>query len=70
LPTPGDRGGDVADRLDVTKGWPYYCSASKDELVTAVIETLGEEWADRLEGLPAGQSGTPPRRLRRPQHPT
>jgi AcrR family transcriptional regulator len=55
---------DVADRLDVTKGSLYYYFASKDELVTAAIETLGNEWTDRLEGLPAGQSGTPPERLR------
>jgi AcrR family transcriptional regulator len=55
---------DVADRLDVTKGSLYYYFASKDELVTAAIETLGNEWTARLEGLPAGQSGTPAERLR------
>jgi AcrR family transcriptional regulator len=55
---------DVADRLDVTKGSLYYYFASKDELVTAAIETLGNEWTARLEGLPAGQSGTPTERLR------
>jgi AcrR family transcriptional regulator len=54
---------DVADRLDVTKGSLYYYFASKDELVTAAIETLGNEWTARLEGLPAGQSGTPADRL-------
>jgi AcrR family transcriptional regulator len=54
---------DVADRLDVTKGSLYYYFASKDELVTAAIETLGNEWTARLEGLPAGQSGTAAERL-------
>jgi AcrR family transcriptional regulator len=54
---------DVADRLDVTKGSLYYYFASKDELVTAAIETLGNEWTARLEGLPALQSGTPAERL-------
>jgi AcrR family transcriptional regulator len=54
---------DVADRLDVTKGSLYYYFPSKDELVTAAIETLGNEWTARLEGLPAGQSGTPAERL-------
>src|SRR3982751_2487257 len=57
---------DVADRLDVTKGSLYYYFASKDELVTAAIETLGNEWTARLEGLPAGQSGMPAERLRAP----
>jgi AcrR family transcriptional regulator len=55
---------DVADRLDVTKGSLYYYFASKDELVTAAIETLGNEWTARLEGLPAGHSGAPAERLR------
>ena len=55
---------DVADRLDVTKGSLYYYFASKDELVTAAIETLGNEWTERLEGLPAGRAGTPAERLR------
>ena len=55
---------DVADRLDVTKGSLYYYFASKDELVTAAIETLGNDWTDRLEGLPAGRTGTPEERLR------
>ena len=55
---------DVAERLDVTKGSLYYYFASKDELVTAAIETLGNEWTARLEGLPAGQEGTPTERLR------
>jgi AcrR family transcriptional regulator len=55
---------DVAERLDVTKGSLYYYFASKDELVTAAIETLGNDWTARLEGLPGGQSGTPAERLR------
>jgi AcrR family transcriptional regulator len=53
---------DVADRLDVTKGSLYYYFASKDELVTAAIETLGTDWTDRLEALPV--AGTPTERLR------
>jgi AcrR family transcriptional regulator len=55
---------DVADRLDVTKGSLYYYFASKDELVTAAIETLGNEWTARLERLPEAQDGTPASRLR------
>jgi AcrR family transcriptional regulator len=55
---------DVAERLDVTKGSLYYYFASKDELVTAAIETLGNEWTARLEGLPAAQEGAPLDRLR------
>jgi AcrR family transcriptional regulator len=55
---------DVADRLDVTKGSLYYYFASKDELVTAAIETLGNDWTARLEGLLAGESGAPAERLR------
>src|SRR5689334_17027682 len=55
---------DVADQLDVTKGSLYYYFASKDELVTAAIETLGGEWTTRLESLPAAQAGTPAERLR------
>src|SRR4029453_2010096 len=55
---------DVADRLDVTKGSLYYYFASKDELVTAAIETLGNEWTARLERLPAVQDGPPAQRLR------
>lgn len=54
---------DVAERLDVTKGSLYYYFASKDELVTAAIETLGNEWTDRLAGLPTAQWGTPAERL-------
>ncbi|GAA2892300.1 TetR/AcrR family transcriptional regulator [Pseudonocardia halophobica] len=53
---------DVADRLDVTKGSLYYYFASKDELVTAAIETLGTDWTDRLEALPV--AGSPTERLR------
>ncbi|WP_219419030.1 TetR/AcrR family transcriptional regulator [Pseudonocardia nigra] len=48
---------DVADRLDVTKGSLYYYFASKDELVTAAIETLGNDWTARLERLPEAQPG-------------
>ena len=55
---------DVAQRLDVTKGSLYYYFASKDELVTAAIETLGKEWTERLERLPAAQDGSPVDRLR------
>jgi AcrR family transcriptional regulator len=55
---------DVADRLDVTKGSLYYYFSSKDELVTAAIETLGTEWSTRLEELPAAQQGSPTDRLR------
>jgi AcrR family transcriptional regulator len=55
---------DVAERLDVTKGSLYYYFASKDELVTAAIETLGNEWTARLERLPAAREGTHAERLR------
>jgi AcrR family transcriptional regulator len=55
---------DVADALDVTKGSLYYYFAGKDELVTAAIETLGNEWTDRLERLRAAQRGTPAERFR------
>ena len=54
---------DVADQLDVTKGSLYYYFASKDELVTAAIEALGNEWTARLERLPAAHDGPPGRRL-------
>jgi AcrR family transcriptional regulator len=53
---------DVAERLDVTKGSLYYYFASKDELVSAAIETLGSAWTRRLAGLPA--EGSPALRLR------
>ncbi|GLZ43924.1 TetR family transcriptional regulator [Actinomycetospora sp. NBRC 106375] len=55
---------DVAERLDVTKGSLYYYFASKDELAAAAIETLGSDWTDRLERLPAGAEGPPTARLR------
>ncbi|TQM09061.1 TetR/AcrR family transcriptional regulator [Pseudonocardia kunmingensis] len=55
---------DVAERLDVTKGSLYYYFSSKDELVTAAIETLGNDWTDRLERLRAAQDGPPAARLR------
>jgi AcrR family transcriptional regulator len=54
---------DVADRLDVTKGSLYYYFASKDELVTAAIEALGNEWTARLSRLPAARQGPPAQRL-------
>jgi AcrR family transcriptional regulator len=55
---------DVAERLDVTKGSLYYYFRSKDELGTAAIETLGDEWTARLERLPGAQDGPPGPRLR------
>lgn len=66
----GDRGydsvslDDVADRLDVTKGLLYHYFASKDELVTAAIETLGREWTTRMENLAGTLDGPPAVRLR------
>lgn len=53
---------DVAERLDVTKGSLYYYFAGKDELATAAVETLGNDWTARLEEMPS--SGTPAERLR------
>jgi AcrR family transcriptional regulator len=55
---------DVAQRLDVTKGSLYYYFASKDELVTAAIETLGKEWTERLERLLEARDGSAADRLR------
>jgi AcrR family transcriptional regulator len=55
---------EVAARLDVTKGSIYYYFPSKDELGTAAIETLGDDWTARLERLPAAQDGPPGARLR------
>ena len=55
---------DVAERLDVTKGSLYYYFPRKDELVTAAIETLGNDWTLRLENLPAAQDGPLAARLR------
>ena len=55
---------DVAERLDVTKGSLYHYFPGKDELITAAIETLGDDWSARLEQLPAGREGGPARRLR------
>jgi AcrR family transcriptional regulator len=55
---------EVAARLDVTKGSIYYYFPSKDELGTAAIETLGNDWTARLEQLPAAQDGPPGVRLR------
>jgi AcrR family transcriptional regulator len=55
---------EVAARLDVTKGSIYYYFPSKDELGTAAIETLGDDWTGRLEQLPAAQQGSASSRLR------
>lgn len=55
---------DVAERLDVTKGSLYYYFRSKEELGTAAIEYLGNDWTDRLERLPAARTGSPAERLR------
>ncbi|WP_028927000.1 TetR/AcrR family transcriptional regulator [Pseudonocardia acaciae] len=55
---------DIAERLDVTKGSLYYYFASKDELVTAAIEALGNDWIARLERLLADTGGPAGRRLR------
>ena len=55
---------DVAERLDVTKGSLYYYFASKEELVSAAIATLGTAWMQRLHDLPAAAEGTPAQRLR------
>lgn len=54
---------DVADRLDVTKGSLYYYFRSKDELGTAAIETLGNDWTSRLEKLLEQTEGPPTDRL-------
>ncbi|WP_043840736.1 TetR/AcrR family transcriptional regulator [Amycolatopsis taiwanensis] len=55
---------DVAERLDVTKGSLYYYFASKDELATAAIETLGRDWTARLDALLEKTTGTVAERLR------
>lgn len=59
---------DVAERLDVTKGSLYYYFASKDELVTAAIESLGNQWTAQLEDVAASQSGSAAERLRKLVH--
>jgi AcrR family transcriptional regulator len=51
---------DVADRLDVSKGSLYYYFATKDELGTAAIETLGHQWTARLEHLAEARAASPP----------
>ena len=51
---------DVAERLDLTKGSLYYYFSGKDELGTAAIETLGEQWMARLNQLPEAQDGPRP----------
>ncbi|MDQ2815441.1 MAG: TetR/AcrR family transcriptional regulator [Actinomycetota bacterium] len=53
---------DVADRLDVSKGSLYYYFATKDELGTAAIETLGRQWTGRLEHLAEVQAASSPAR--------
>lgn len=55
---------DVAERLDVTKGSLYYYFASKDDLATAAVETLGTEWTARLRELSGTVDGPAPDRLR------
>jgi AcrR family transcriptional regulator len=55
---------DVAERLDLTKGSLYHYFAGKDELATAAIETLGDEWNSRLSALADGVPGPPSQRLR------
>lgn len=45
---------DVAEQLDVTKGSLYYYFASKEELGTAAIETLGNDWVARLRDTASG----------------
>jgi AcrR family transcriptional regulator len=55
---------DVAERLDLTKGSLYHYFAGKDELATAAIEALGDEWNSRLAELAAGLAGPPAPRLR------
>ncbi|MBO0878213.1 MAG: TetR/AcrR family transcriptional regulator, partial [Pseudonocardia sp.] len=42
----------------------YYYFSSKDELVTAAIEALGNDWIARLERLVADTGGPAGRRLR------
>lgn len=55
---------DVAERLDVTKGSLYHYFSSKEQLVSAAIETLGLEMVGRLEATAAGLQGTVTERLR------
>jgi AcrR family transcriptional regulator len=55
---------DVAERLDLTKGSLYHYFAGKDELATAAIEALGDEWNSRLTALADRGTGTPAQRLR------
>lgn len=54
---------DVAAVLDVTKGSLYYYFSSKSELGTAAIETLGNDWVDRLEALSADLDDDPVEQL-------
>ncbi|MEJ2887533.1 TetR/AcrR family transcriptional regulator [Actinomycetospora aeridis] len=55
---------DVAERLDVTKGSLYYYFAGKDQLATAAIETLGDDWTGRLEAMAGAVEGDAATRLR------
>lgn len=55
---------DVAQRLDVTKGSLYYYFSGKDELGSAAIESLGDEWMTRLEHLSTEHDGPAAARLR------
>lgn len=55
---------DVADRLDVTKGSLYHYFPSKEEMVGAAIETLGQEMIAHLEQTIDALEGTAPQRLR------
>ncbi len=55
---------DVADALDVTKGSLYYYFSSKSELGTAAIETVGDEWLDRLDAIAAEHEGDVATQLR------
>jgi AcrR family transcriptional regulator len=55
---------DVAERLDVTKGSLYYYFPSKEDLVSAAIETVGTAWTERLRDLAASAEGPPGARLR------
>lgn len=55
---------DVAERLDVTKGSLYHYFASKEELVSAAIETLGRDLKAQLEQTFEAFEGTAAQRLR------
>lgn len=59
---------DVADQLDVTKGSLYYYFSSKDELGTTAIETLGNDWVDRLVEVSSQEYASMTERLRAVVH--